>query len=243
MKYTIDATHVPYTRLNRQIRLTPGTYRLDNINGQRYLGCGLGADYHFQINGTPGNDLGAFMDGAEITVNGNCQDATGNTMNGGSIIVHGNASDTAGYAMRNGEIFIRGDAGYRVAIHMKQYGDEVPVLVVGGKTGSFLGEYMAGGIVLVLGLGLENPDDITGSYCATGMHGGTIYLRGDVPDYKIAYAMVKEKITVDDEAKIRPLLKKFTQNFGISTDGISMSQFVRIRPKTTRPYGKMYVGN
>ena len=31
--------------------------------------------------------------------------------------------------------------------------DKLPVLVVGGKAGSFLGEYQAGGVIVVLGLG------------------------------------------------------------------------------------------
>lgn len=243
MKYEMDTTGIPYTRLNREIRLLPGEYTLKNVNGQRYIGCGLGEPFRFDIYGTPGNDLGAFLDGAQITVYGNCQDATGNTMNRGRIVIHGAASDTAGYAMRSGEIFIRGNAGYRVAIHMKQYGEEIPVVVVGGKTGSFLGEYMAGGIVLVLGLGVENLAEITGNYCATGMHGGTIYIRGDIPDYKLAYAMLKERVTEADQAKIRPLLEKYTELFGIPTKDMDLSEFIRIRPQTTRPYGNMYVGN
>lgn len=35
--------------------------------------------------------------------------------------------------------------------HMKEYKEKVPVLVIGGRTGSFLGEYQAGGIIVVLG--------------------------------------------------------------------------------------------
>ncbi len=240
---SIDTYNIPYTQLNSQVRLTPGNYELTHVNGQRYIGCGLSSDYTFNIYGTPGNDLGAFNDGAMITVYGNCQDATGNTMNRGSIVVHGNASDTAGYAMRSGEIYIKGDAGYRVAIHIKQYGDNIPVVVVGGKTGSFLGEYMAGGVVVVLGQGIENPDDITGSHCATGMHGGTIYLAHDIPDYKIAFAMRKEPVDESDEAVLRPILQRYTELFGVSTAHLLLSQFVRIRPKTSRPYGNMYVGN
>ena len=111
----IDANDMQYTELNRIIRQKPGEYTLSNVNGQRYIGCGLGSEFKINIHGTPGNDLGAFMDGASVNVFGNCQDATGNSMNQGRIIVHGSASDTAGYAMRNGEIFIQGNAGYRVA--------------------------------------------------------------------------------------------------------------------------------
>lgn len=243
MQLNIDTTNVPYAELNQTIRLQPGDYSLLNVNGQRYIGCGLGQEYNFDIYGTPGNDLGAFMDGATVNVFGNCQDATGNTMNRGRIVVHGNASDTAGYAMRSGEIFIQGNAGYRVAIHIKQFGNEIPHVVVGGKTGSFLGEYMAGGVVLVLGLGLEPGDEITGSHCATGMHGGIIYLAKDIPDYKVGFAMNKTPIEQEDEKVILPLIAQYSQYFGKIQEPLPLENFVKIRPQTSRPYGKMYVGN
>mgnify|MGYP002508363490 CR=1 FL=1 len=44
------------------------------------------------------------------------------------------------------------NAGYRAGIHMKAYKDKVPVMVIGGTAGSFLGEYQAGGVIVVLGL-------------------------------------------------------------------------------------------
>ena len=35
---------------------------------------------------------------------------------------------------------------------MKAYRNSFPVIVIGGCTGDFLGEYMAGGLIVVLGL-------------------------------------------------------------------------------------------
>ncbi|MDO4569710.1 MAG: hypothetical protein Q4D38_04950 [Planctomycetia bacterium] len=55
--------------------------------------------------------------------------------------------------------------------------------------------------------------------------------------------MSKEPISPEDERVIAPLLKKYSEMFGIRNDEISMSEFVRIRPTTSRPYGNMYVGN
>ena len=49
----------------------------------------------------------------------------------------------------------RGNAGYRVGIHMKAYEDHRPVIVIGGKAGDYLGEYQAGGVLIVLGIGAE----------------------------------------------------------------------------------------
>ena len=54
--------------------------------------------------------------------------------------------------MRSGKIFIKGDVGYRVGIHMKAYENLYPVIIIGGTAQDFLGEYMAGGLLIVLGL-------------------------------------------------------------------------------------------
>ena len=56
------------------------------------------------LEGTPGNDMAAFLDGLEVIVSGNAQDGTANTMNAGKIVAHVHAGDTVGYAMRGGEI-------------------------------------------------------------------------------------------------------------------------------------------
>lgn len=124
----------------------------------------------------PGNALGAYLNGAEITVSGNAQDAVGDTMNEGKIVVHGQIGDAAGYAMRGGRIYIKGNAGYRAGIHMKAYKDKKPIMVIGGRAGSFLGEYQAGGIIIVLGLNIDGKP-IVGNFPCTGMHGGKMFLR------------------------------------------------------------------
>src|SRR5512136_1706587 len=153
---TIDAKDIHYTPLNQQIRkaVADGVREitLNNILGQRFIADGLrGKDVTITINGVPGGDLGMFMSGPTCIVHGNCEHAPGNTMDAGKIIVHGNAGDAVAHSMRGVEIFVRDDIGYRGGIHMKQYRDKRPVLVVGGSARAFLGEYMAGGLILVLG--------------------------------------------------------------------------------------------
>ena len=119
-------------------------------------------DKNITINGVPGNALGAYLNGASITVNANAQDAVGDTMNEGKIIIHGNIGDAAGYAMRGGKIFVKGNAGYRAGIHMKAYKEKVPVMVIGGTAGSFLGLEATG-------------KKIVGFFPCTGMHGGKMF--------------------------------------------------------------------
>ena len=141
----LNVAVLDHQAINDSLRDVQEDCTLINCCGQRFIAAGM-SDKNITINGVPGNALGAYLNGASITVNANAQDAVGDTMNEGKIVIHGNIGDAAGYAMRGGRIFVKGNAGYRAGIHMKQYKDKVPVLVIGGRTGSFLGEYQAGGV-------------------------------------------------------------------------------------------------
>lgn len=191
-----------------------------------------------QIYGTPGNDLAAFMDGPVIEVHGNTQDGVGNTMNDGKIIVYGRAGDIVGYSMRGGEIYIRDNVGYRCGIHMKEYMEKKPIIVVGGTAQDYLGEYMAGGILVVLGLNLNKDLVHKARFIGTGMHGGVIYLRG------IAQSIGKEVTTTpmkkEDYDQIEFLVDSFKKHFSIEDD-IPVSDFSKLIPVSKRPYGRLYV--
>ncbi len=243
----IDAAGIYYRDLNEIIRseIRSGTkeIKLINVVGQRYIGDGLEEkDVKIHIEGVPGEDLAAFMDGPTLIVKNNAQDGVGNTMNDGKVIVHGMAGDVVGYGMRGGKIYIKGDVGYRVAIHMKGYLKKVPIMVIGGRAGNFFGEYMAGGIVVVLGIISNGPTGpIVGDYCATGMHGGIIYIRSDV-DNRILGKEVK-KFTLDkkDEKLLTPILNEFSSDMGLSLDIFDFSKYIKLIPVSARPYGRMYV--
>jgi len=154
MTKRITAGKIKHYELNLMIKDSLKKHKeiiLEEVSGQRYIGDGLKGKFKIEINGTPGNDLGAFMDGPSIEVFGNGQDGIGNTMNTGKIVIHGDCGDILGYSMRGGRIFIKGDVGYRAGIHMKSFNEKRPVLIIGGSAGNFLGEYMAGGIIIILG--------------------------------------------------------------------------------------------
>lgn len=240
----IDAEGIHYTQLNRMVReaLKCGERELvlKNVNGQRYIGDGITGCQRITIEGVPGNDMGAYMDGLEIVVKGNVQDAPANTMNNGRIIVHGNAGDTVGYAMRAGEVFIKGNVGYRVGIHMKEYKEKVPVIVVGGTAGDFLGEYMAGGIIILLGLNLEDGVNITGNYCGTGMHGGVIYIRGEIEPHKLGKEVRTEELNQEDMNLLQKYAKRYADYFGFSYDYIMNKGFSKLTAYNKRPYGNLY---
>jgi glutamate synthase domain-containing protein 3 len=215
-------------------------FELHNIYGQRYIGTNLKKPVEIDIYGTPGNDLGAFMDGPRITVHGNTQDGSGNTMNSGEIIVHGHAGDVTGLSARGGKIFIREDVGYRAGIHMKEYQDKKPVLVVGGTAQDFLGEYMSGGILILLGLNLPAGQKHQAEFIGTGMHGGVIYLRGSVEDHQLGKEVGTAEMTEQDYQTLDQYVGEFATHFGYQTSEILNHEFIKLYPRWLRPYGRLY---
>ncbi len=241
----INAQGVYYRQLNEQIReaVAAGakTIELDNVNGQYFIGDGINRPVVITINGVPGNDLAAFMNGATIIVNDNGQDNIGNTMNAGKVVVHGHAGDVLGYGMRGGRIHIRNDVGYRVGIHMKSYQENKPVLIAGGKAGDFFGEYMAGGVLILLGMFSADPEKPKhGFRFGTGMHGGVIYVRGDVDNDKLSSEVGVNELTDADRTELTGFLAEYCADFGLDLDEIMKEKFVKILPRSKRPYGNMY---
>lgn len=240
----IDAKGLDARTLNERIReaLAAGAEEvvLNNVCGHRYIGAGLVTAARMTVNGTPGNDLGCFMEGARLIVRGNVQDGVANTMSSGEIVVHGRAGDVLGYAMRGGRVLVRGDAGYRVGIHMKAYENCVPVIVIGGGAGDYLGEYMAGGMLVVLGLGREQGRPLVGRCFGTGMHGGEIFVRGAVGEDRLGREV--GAVAMDDEAwdRLAPHLADFAREFGVDPALLGPERFTRLVPVSHRPYGKIY---
>ncbi len=237
----IDAKELDFRTLNERLRQETDDIEILNCCGQRFIGAGL-SDRKLLLRGTPGNALGAYLNGAEITVGGNAQDAVGDTMNAGKIIIHGDVGDAAGYAMRGGTIFVKGSAGYRAGIHMKAYQDKIPQMVIGGAAGSFLGEYQAGGVIVVLGL--EEPDRrIVGNFPCTGMHGGKLFLRSRCEDVRFPEQATARPATKQDLKEIHNILLDYCAFFAYDINKILDAPFTVVTPDTANPYRRMYVEN
>lgn len=228
-----------FQEANEKVRAcleTSNTVDIHDVYAQRYLGCAMPKDKHLNIYGTPGNDMAAYMDGGSIEVFGNAQDQIGNTMNAGTIVIHGRCGDAAGYAMRGGSIFIRDNCGWRVGINMKQYDDRCPTIVIGGDAGDFLAEYMAGGIIVLLGS--------HGAHLASGMHGGVIYLKNAPKSEDISEDLLLASLDKDDETLLNNLLQKYDSYFAKeigSKASSNLEGFCKLIPKSSRPYASMYV--
>ncbi len=241
----INAKGVYYKELNEKIReLIKNGHKeimLKNVNGQRYIGGGInGNGVRINIEGVPGNDLASFMNGPTIFVNTNAQDGVANTMNSGKIVVKGDAGDVLGYGMRGGKLFIRGNVGYRVGIHMKEYENCIPVIIAGGTARDFFGEYMAGGIMILLDLEGSDGQPIAGNFLGTGMHGGVIYLRGEVEQYQLGKEVGLFPLDDLDRQIILPLLKEYAVDMDLNMDFILEKDFQKLLPRSRRPYGSLY---
>jgi len=240
----VDARALSHRELNAKLRelTSNGANRIElhNVYGQRYIGTDLGKPVRIDIFGTPGNDLGAFMHGPRIVVHGNAQDGCGNTMDDGEIIVHGHAGDILGLSARGGKIFIKEDVGYRAGIHMKEYQDKRPVAVIGGTAQDFLGEYMAGGILVVLGLNLKEGEQHKASFIGTGMHGGAIYVRGEVQPFQLGKEVGVAELDENDSSFLAELVGEFASRFNYKAEEILQRKFTKLFPLYLRPYGRLY---
>lgn len=239
----IRAAEMSFQQLNEQIHTCQDAeITLTDVMGQRYIASGLSGK-RLAIHGIPGNALGAYVDDCRVEVFGNAQDATGDTMNAGEIIIHGSSGDATGYAMRGGMILVEGNVGYRAGIHMKAYKDQVPVLVVGGEAGSFLGEYQAGGYLVVLGLNTTGRAPV-GRFCAAGMHGGKIFLRTEAElPFDLPSQVSAHKANAAELEEIRPYVEKYAHAFGRDAEEILSGTFQVLIPDTANPYKSLYVTN
>lgn len=233
----LDASKLSYKEINDQIRANDSVV-LNNVLGQRYIASGA-SNKEVVINGIPGNALGSYFNGGKITVNGDGQDALGDTMNEGTIAVHGNVGDTVGYAMRGGKIFIKGNAGYRVGIHMKAYKEKNPLIVIGGKVGSFLGEYLAGGTIVVLGIGED--ERVVNFFPCTGMHGGKVFIKNKIKDVVFPEYLNIKKVDSDDLKELSGYIDEYCQEFSIDKEKLLEEEYLVITPSTSNPYKQLYV--
>ncbi|MDD3398818.1 MAG: hypothetical protein PHW93_04390 [Candidatus Methanomethylophilaceae archaeon] len=233
-----------YRELNEKIRgcISSGMEKviLKGVTGQRYIASAMDdPDVKIDIHGTPGNDLGAFLNGGTIEVFGNAQDVTGNTMNDGRIIVHGNSWDITGLAARGGTILIRGNSGYRVGIHMKEFNGSGPRLVIGGSVHDYLGEYMAGGTIAILGIGMEEDVSPVGLSVGTGMHGGRIFVRGAVEEHQLGTAAHVLPLTDEDWEELQSMIEEFEHAFGLKPSRCR-DDYVKVGPLDSRPFRGHY---
>jgi glutamate synthase (NADPH/NADH) large chain len=179
----------------------------------RALGTRTLPDNHIVIDldGSSGQSLGAFMPkGLTLSLTGDTNDYAGKGLSGGRIVIRSDAASTfesdqniiagnvIGYGATSGEIFISGVVGERCGVR----NSGVTIVVEG--TGDHAGEYMTGGVIVVLG-------DV-GRNLAAGMSGGTLYLYDPeqrVHDHLSAGVYEIDPLEYEDDEYLVELLTRY----------------------------------
>jgi glutamate synthase domain-containing protein 3 len=123
---------------------------------------------------------------------------------------------------------------------MKEYKDKKSTIVVGGTAQDFVGEYMAGGILILLGMTLRRGKSHRAKFIGTGMHGGVIYIRGKVEEYQLGKEVGVAKPDESDTQVLRKLVGEFASYFNYDAEEILQKDFIKLYPRSLRPYGRLY---
>ncbi|BFI76280.1 glutamate synthase [Sulfurisphaera ohwakuensis] len=198
--YDIDARNVGYKELNEliahEVKRGKREVTVANVMGHRYIGINFKrfgvSNIRVNLYGVVGNAMANLNEDNYFYVYGNVADDCCDTMHGGKVVIYGDARDVLAQTFQNGKIFVKGNAGNRVGIQMREYKDRRPYLVIGGMVDDYLGEYMAGGVIVVLGTTVNHEP--VGNFVGSGMVGGRIYIRGKVSMSKIGLQPPKIEI-------------------------------------------------
>ncbi|HOO89355.1 MAG TPA: FAD-dependent oxidoreductase [Syntrophales bacterium] len=144
-----------------------------------------------------------------------------------------------GHSMRGGAVFIKGDVEYRAGIHMKEYLNSVPWLIIGGTAKDYCGEYMAGGRVVVLNIGNRKVSPV-GYSVGTGIHGGAIFVRGEVKEYQLGTGAIFADLDEADKKFLHEVFAHYAGYFDTDMSGIEPGDFVKITKKGHRPFANLY---
>ena len=129
-----------------------------------------------------------------------------------------------------------------MCIRDRAYQDQQPVIVIGGRAGSFLGEYQAGGTILVLGLHTDGKP-AAGYFPCTGQHGGRVIFRGDVSAIRFPDQVTPHPPTEEETALLRPLVERWCALFGGDAEALMGGPFTVVTPDSKNPYRQMYAAN
>ncbi len=124
---------------------------------------------------------------------------------------------------------------------MKEYEAKKPVLVIGGSAGSFLGEYLAGGLIIVLGIDAE--DLPVGNFIGTGMHGGKIFIRTNKCPKSLPSQVIAEIATDEDLKEIAEYVSEFSREFNMNENELINDRFYVLKPNAKNPYKQLYTMN
>ncbi|MBI4345834.1 MAG: hypothetical protein HY553_03200 [Elusimicrobia bacterium] len=220
-------------------------FRLVNLRGHRFIGCGLGPGAAPEIDcyGSPGDYLGSGLYGGTIRVFNSAQDQVGQILNGGRLVIYGDVGQTFLYGAKAGECYVLGNAAGRPLINAVGR----PRIVINGTCLDYLAEsFMAGdplrggGFAIVNGVSYAGDGAIAelstpypGGNLFSLASGGAIYFRD--PARRIGEDQLNGGRIADLEPEdwklIEPYLQENERLFGISIDSLLAHDGARLTPE------------
>src|SRR5439155_12999670 len=218
-----------------------------DLTGQRFLGCGLGADsqgFRLDLYGSPGDYLGSGLDGAEVHVHANGQDQMGQIMKAGKLVVYGDLGQTFMYAAKGGEVYVKGNVAGRPLINAVGK----PRVVINGTALDYLAEsFMAGdphkggGFVVLNGIHVRDDgtlEDLETPYPGGNLFslasGGAIFMRD--PRHLVGTDQLNggmfDSLSEEDWELVRPYLEENERLFGIKVKDLLTVDGARRPPHT-----------
>ena len=99
---------------------------------------------------------------------------------------------------------------------------------------------MAGGVLILLGLNLEEGEGHKANFIGTGMHGGAIYIRGEIQEFQLGKEVGVAELDETDYSVLKKRVGEFASHFGYDADQILKYKFTKLFPLYLRPYGRLY---
>ena len=72
------------------------------------------------------------------------------------------------------------------------------------------------------------------------MHGGTIYIRGDITAHKLGKEVKKMALNDKDISILERYIDNYCRYFSQDRKNIKTEDFMKLIPFSHRPYGKLY---
>ena len=198
------------------------------------------------------------MNSGKIVVHGSSGDITGYSMRGGEIYIRDNVGWRSGIHMKSyldkfPVIVIGGKAGNFLGEYMA--GGIIIVLGQQSSASSSSGEPGEGNNSEdTTGKKFEktyyfekfystSSSSVVGDFAGTGMHGGRIFICGDVDEYKIGKEVKKTKPDKNDIEVLKYYISNYCSFFKADYEKMisgRLKNFIKLAPYSHRPYGKLY---
>ena len=197
------------------------------------------------LTGIPGNALGAYLNGAQH--HGQRQRAGRR----GRYDERGADRRAREYRRRGGLCHARaekslsaGNAGYRAGIHMKAYREKKPVLVIGGRAGSFLGRVSGGRADPCAWVFTRTDGPLSGTFPAPVCTGARWCCAATYRPSSSRSRRPMHPAAEEDLREIRPLVERYCEAVRPRCAGADGRAVHGGDPRGgSNPYRQMYVAN